>query len=291
MSRIESNDDQRIREMQEAQLRQKVDTEKRMQTERVSKSFNDVMSQRTKADQQKKAEGSGTGKTAERSAAKAKEQHERSDVLPKAGRDLARRADLTKQVLNREVQTRADLQETSRTAETTRKDELYTRTDDDNERIDRDVQRDDVREFQRAEARHEELKVDPDQPREQGRPRDRDTDRRGDGEESPKSAEGVRATEGPRAAQVVKIPAELLAQIASSMHVALDKSGGTEVLVSLKGTMLDGVTLKVSSKKGKVRAIFEGCDKQTRNLIESSRGELMRQLGKRGLELDILRAT
>ena len=30
-------------------------------------------------------------------------------------------------------------------------------------------------------------------------------------------------------------------------------------------------------------------DKQLANLIESSKGELMRQLGKRGLELDILR--
>ena len=40
---------------------------------------------------------------------------------------------------------------------------------------------------------------------------------------------------------------------------------------------------------GKVRCVFEGCDKQLGNLIESSKGELMRQLGKRGLELDILR--
>ncbi|MBI4821030.1 MAG: hypothetical protein HY791_32520 [Deltaproteobacteria bacterium] len=289
MSRIESSDDQRIREMQEAQLRQKVDTEKRLQTEKVSKSFNDVMSQRAKSEQQKRAERSPANK-GEKPKTEVKNQKERTEAAPKANTELARRAELTRQTLVRDTQQRSDLQETNRTNELSRKDELYTRGDDEREVVDREVQRGDVREFQRAEARHEELKVDPDQPREQGRSRERD-ERKHDGDEAQPRSEGVRATEGPRAAQVVKIPTELLAQIADSMHVALDKSGGTEVIVSLKGTMLDGVTLRVSSKKGKVRAVFEGCDKQTKNLIESSRGELMRQLGKRGLELDILRAS
>jgi hypothetical protein len=45
----------------------------------------------------------------------------------------------------------------------------------------------------------------------------------------------------------------------------------------------------VSSKAGKVRCSFEGCERTTRNLIESSKGDLMRALAKKGFELEILR--
>ena len=61
-------------------------------------------------------------------------------------------------------------------------------------------------------------------------------------------------------------------------------------MVQLKGAMFDGVTLKIAIRKGKVRCEFEGCDRLTQNLVESSKGQLMRALAKKGLELDILRA-
>jgi hypothetical protein len=113
----------------------------------------------------------------------------------------------------------------------------------------------------------------------------------GDRDDQAPQAAGIAANkaDGPRAANPTKIPTEILEHIAKSVAVAAAADGKIALAISLKGTMLDGVTVHVTANKGKVRCVFEGCDKQLGNLIESSKGELMRQLGKRGFELDILR--
>ena len=82
----------------------------------------------------------------------------------------------------------------------------------------------------------------------------------------------------------------MIREIAKAIAIAAASDGKSEVMIQLKGPMFEGVTLKVGLRKGKVRCSFDGCDRNTRNLIDASKGELMRALSKKGLELDILRA-
>lgn len=289
MTRIDY-DDQRIREMTEAQAREAADRAKKDQSDKVTKSFNEVMTQRSQRE---------TAKTQARANDKAKqdkagESAQKKNLLPnKQTSKLNQNAALARQAAAQLGKARTGLDEGAKDAEKLRSSDLSKRDVDEKETVDRDVRKDDLREAEVEDRRYFEAKtnVQPDQLE----PIDRDGHQRRDQREGQpeqdNSARGVAATEGPRAAQQVKIPHEVIEHLAKAIKVAVDKGGGVEVQIDLKGTMLDGVTLKVSAKKGKVRCVFENCDRNLGNLIESSKGDLMRHLAKRGLELDILRTS
>lgn len=298
MSRVgESSDDQRIREMQETEYRNRADAEKRSNQERTTKSFQEVMSTRTsreqaqRLEQQRSSQEAGAKQLREGKDAPGQLLQRGAVANPEArpGQALAKHAAMSQAMQGTLSKVRSNLTENARAAETERNSEIVMKSDDERERIGKDVDRERITEAQKADdaaQRPLEAKIDPDADRSH-----KDRDRRGKGEQSdgkPKT-EGVTAAEGPRAPHAVKIPQELIEKIANAVQVAMAADGRTELVISLKGTMLDGVTLKVTARKGKVNCTFEGCDKQLGNLIESSKGELMRQLGKRGLELEILR--
>lgn len=296
MSRIgESSDEQRIREINEAAQRQKVDQEKRADQERVGKAFNQVMAERTKKEsaqtQAKKAGGGASGANAKTASEKqGKEKLDLGRGLPSRSQDLAKRAALSQAASGQMATSRSKDSENVRKAESERVDDLTRTADDEKDRVDKDVRAGDEGELRMQEGRAQRetrIDVDPDGgggAREQRR-QERDEGGSGQRDQAPR----IDAVDGPRAAHAVKLPLELIEKIASQAALALGPEGLKEMVVSLKGTMLDGITLRVSSKRGKVQCSFEGCDKTTRNLIESSKGDLMRQLSKRGLELEILR--
>jgi hypothetical protein len=297
MSRIdEGSDDQRIREMQEAEYRDRTAREKRANQERVGKSFQEVMSDRSSKELAQKAQAmKGAKDEAPKQPQNAKQATQQKGKSPTAGSRpgdrLARQAAVSQAMQGTLSRVRKDLGESARIQETERTSELLAKSDDERERIGKDVEKERVKDAQIEEQQLQrplDAKIDPDEDR-SGQNRDR---RQKDGQDGQKEqrAEGVQRTEGPPPAHHVRIPQELIEKIASSIHTLVGPDGKAELSIALKGTMLDGVTLRVSTKKGKVHCVFEGCDKQLSNLIESSRGELMRQLGKRGLDLEILRA-
>lgn len=101
-----------------------------------------------------------------------------------------------------------------------------------------------------------------------------------------KAAQQPVAVQAPKAAQQVKqIPPELLEKLVSTVYLAVTEKGLKEFQIELKDGPLKGGFLKISADKGKVALSFSGLDPATRNLVESSKGDLMRRLEKKGLSL------
>jgi hypothetical protein len=87
------------------------------------------------------------------------------------------------------------------------------------------------------------------------------------------------------AGPVKQIPPELLEKLVSTVYLAVTEKGLKEFQIELKDGPLKGGFLKISAENGKVALKFSGLDANTKNLIESSKGDLMRRLGKKGLSL------
>ncbi len=300
MSRIGDNSDEsRIREMQEADQRMKVDREKRSEDERIVKSFQEVMTQRTgretarRTAAQTQAEGDAQAALSKRNDPNAADKKKPIVLGNPRSQELQKRAALATQQQSQLHTARSKLADSARALESERNVDLVRKNDDELDSLKRDVDRDVARE-QRIDEQHDlrnnplAIGLDVDEDGRNQQQRSRDGGGKGDEENKPAAVAAAKA-DAPRGAQPTKLPTEILEHIAKSVAVAAAADGKVSMSVSLKGTMLDGVTLHVTANKGKVRCVFENCDKQLGNLIEASKGELMRQLGKRGLELDILR--
>lgn len=296
MARIgDSSDDQRIQEMIEADLRQKKEVEKRGDQERLTRSFQEVMQQRSsKETAQKNASlrESEQAAQAQRKEPQAEANKKKIILNNPRSQELQKRAMLATQQQGQLTKARSELSEAARSLETDRATEIVKRSDDDRERIRGDIDKDRVVD-RGVEERAAVLREGPIVLDEDAQGRGQKQKQRGEGEQSegqPQAAAiGAAKAEATGGAAPTKIPQELIEAIAKQVAIAVAADGRTEIAISLKGSMLEGVTLKVTAKKGKVRCVFEGCDRQLSNLIEASKGDLMRQLGKRGLELDILR--
>ena len=290
MSKVNS-DEQRIQEMNELQLRQQKQLEKRDQEERTTRSFNQVMSERTQREQGRQLAAKQTA--AEEQAAKPRAEAQARvlpERVPKTPREAAARAALFREQDAGQVQRRSAHLAGARESENARTTQMVERSGEEREMLDREVRRDDLKDAQETEERYAASRGEGQDASAVPNPAVQ-RDKGGRGQQSSKddqpAVEEVQskgAAGGPE-----RIPTELLERIVSAIHTATQADGKSEIVVSLQGTMLDGVTLRVAAKKGKIRCVFEGCDKQTKNLIESSKGELMRALARKGLELDILR--
>ena len=285
----ETNTDRRIREMNEQQLRKKVDTEVRVDKGRRENAFTEVMSQKLQKEQpkqnaRKQAEHGTTGdKGAEGRQAKT----QRQVVDPRKMAKLKRQAAMSRLGIATQAKGGKKSLEKTKGQESERVNELDRNNEDDVRRADREGRAEDVREGHKADEKLT-VRADPDAVQGQGQ-QQKQTDAGTGGDQSNQDSAAIASTEGAKGAAGTKLPQEMLEAIAKAVAVAFAKDGKTEMQIALKGPMLEGVTLRVSARKGKVRCIFEGCEKQTRNLIESSKGDLMRALSKKGFDLDILR--
>lgn len=291
MSRVNS-DEQRIQELNEAALQQKKQLEKRDQQERTTKSFNQVMSERTQREQGRQLTEKQVAR--EEQAAKPKADPQQTALpgnVPKTPREAARRAAMFRAEDAGLGQRRTAHVDGAREAEGVRTTKMVERADEEREIKDRDVRKDDLADAQQSDERFFAARAEGQEGKVVLPPVERDKGSRGQQQSQDENGPVAEVkAKGAGGAGPDRIPAELLDRIVSAIHTATQQDGRTEVMVSLQGTMLDGVTLRVAaSKKGKIRCTFEGCDKHTKNLIESSKGELMRALSRKGLELDILR--
>lgn len=290
MSRVNS-DEQRIQELNEAALQQKKQLEKRDQQERTTKSFNQVMSERTQREQGRQLTEKQAAREEQNAKPKTEAQAQQTTAkAPKTPREAARRAAMFRAEDAGLGQRRAAHVDGAREAEGVRTTKMVERADEEREIKDRDVRKDDLADAQQSEEQFFAARSEGQEGKVVLPPVERDKGSRGQQSSQDDAAPAAEIqAKGAGGAGPDRIPAELLDRIVSAIHTATQQDGRTEVVVSLQGTMLDGVTLRVAAKKGKIRCVFEGCDKHTKNLIESSKGELMRALSRKGLELDILR--
>jgi hypothetical protein len=94
------------------------------------------------------------------------------------------------------------------------------------------------------------------------------------------------AASGAQAPREVKqIPPELLEKLVSTVFLAVNQKGLREFQIELKDGVLKGAFLRITADAGKVSLKFSGLDANTKNLVESSKGELMRRLSGKGLQL------
>jgi hypothetical protein len=118
---------------------------------------------------------------------------------------------------------------------------------------------------------------------------ERDGKRREHGSASTGASSATQASPAVQAtttAQPVRqIPPELLEKLVSTVYLAVTEKGLKEFQIELKDGPLKGGFLKISADGGKVVLQFAGLDAQAKNLVESSKGELMRRLVKKGLSL------
>lgn len=98
-----------------------------------------------------------------------------------------------------------------------------------------------------------------------------------------KAAAPAEGAQAPR--EVKQIPPELLEKLVSAVYLGVNQKGLKEFQIELKDGPLKGAFLKISADGGKVALRFEGLGADEKRLLEASKGELMRRLGKKGLSL------
>jgi hypothetical protein len=101
-----------------------------------------------------------------------------------------------------------------------------------------------------------------------------------------KAAQQPQAVQGAKKAHEVKhIPPELLEKLVSTVHLAVTEKGLKEFQIEMKDGPLKGASLKISAENGKIALSFSGLGASEKNLLEASKGDLMRRLEKKGLTL------
>ncbi len=101
-----------------------------------------------------------------------------------------------------------------------------------------------------------------------------------------KAAQQPQAVQGAKKAHEVKqIPPELLEKLVSTVYLAVTEKGLKEFQIEMKDGPLKGASLKISADNGKVALSFSGLGANEKNLLEASKGDLMRRLEKKGLTL------
>lgn len=287
--RVDNSDNQRIKEMQEAQFRKKVDGEKKDQQTRATKSFNEVMSDKSRRQMaQRSAHNQKSTEEAQERGKRVLNQVRSQAKDKKKPAELARRAALARAGNMKLSKKRAMDGQEARVAVDERVEELVSKNEEDVERIDKEVDRDEDLDTKRTEEQQYEHKaenaqpdrVDADGRGNQQQPRERQGEGRDD-----RQPTGVEAAEGARAAHHVKLPPDIIKKIVGRIFQAVSGDGRTSLQLDLKGDGLDGVTMKVASENGRVSCSFEGCSPELKTALRKGKPALMRALSKRGLKL------
>lgn len=100
------------------------------------------------------------------------------------------------------------------------------------------------------------------------------------------------ASKGQAVKKTQQIPAELIEKLVRAVFVGVNAQGMKEFQIDLKDGALAGARMKVTAgKDGRIQLAFEGVDHHTKNLLESSKGELMRRFEDKGLHLGEMKVT
>lgn len=99
----------------------------------------------------------------------------------------------------------------------------------------------------------------------------------------------AKAKEASGSERLRKVANELAQKIVERVRVGTNAMGKMEFQVDLKSDVLSGLSLKVSAHNGKIKAVFQGSDKDVLKMIEEQGEALRSALGARGLTLEDLK--
>lgn len=83
-----------------------------------------------------------------------------------------------------------------------------------------------------------------------------------------------------------KVANELAQKIVERVRVGTNAAGKVEFQIDLRSDVLKGLSVKVSSHQGRIKAVFQGGDRDVMKLIEEQREALTIALKARGLTLE-----
>ncbi|RKH10743.1 flagellar hook-length control protein FliK [Corallococcus praedator] len=86
-----------------------------------------------------------------------------------------------------------------------------------------------------------------------------------------------------------QMASEIAQKIVERVRVGTNALGNAEFQIDLRGDVLNGLSIKVSARNGKISATFSGSDRDTLKLLEEHSEGLRSALGGRGLALEQLR--
>lgn len=289
MSRVrdDNSDNRRIREMNEASLRRKVDNEKKSSDGRVQRSFNEVIKDKTR---KKEADKASKQEATEK---KADDNESVLDRIRKQG-PRSKLAQERRAALNRRLQGQArkkaagDAQEASR-AENARAEELTTKTEGELEHVEMELGRDDELEQVRGEEKQAEVQQAQEGtggPVERADPDGRQKQNQQQGGRQQDRSNEAASVQGARRAQRVVIPQEVLRRLVSAIYKAVSADGRTSMRITLKGGKLEGVQVQINAEGGKVSCEFSNCSKEIKGMLQKGKRALASGLARRGLKLE-----
>jgi hypothetical protein len=86
--------------------------------------------------------------------------------------------------------------------------------------------------------------------------------------------------------EVQKIPEEILKKLVDAIYVGVNEKGLHTFRMDMKDGVLQGGSIEITVDAGKIKLTFGGLEGHTRNMVDASKGDLMRRMEKRGLTLD-----
>ena len=286
----DNSDLQRIREVNQSELRRRTDQAKRSQQARVERSFQQVMADRGRermaqqAHRQSAPTTAGTREPASQRLLAQVRTHGQA-----VNRDQAKKAALSRSLAGGALKSRAKGHRTDAVEAETRADQLLTVGGEEVERVQDHLRDQDVQELRTTEEQQAE--VTKEGPGDEAVDRDgkqRQQQHQGSGADEQASAEGAAAADNAARARPVQIPPALIQQLVNAVFKAVDADGRTQMLVHLRGGPLDGVKLEVRAEDGQVECTFHGCNREMEGLIKGGRQLLAGGLARRGLKLKSL---
>lgn len=99
----------------------------------------------------------------------------------------------------------------------------------------------------------------------------------------------AKAREIPSSERLRKLATEIAQKIVESVRVGTNAAGNSEFQIDLRSDVLSGLSIKLSSQNGKIKAVFSGKDRDVLKMLGEHAGALKEALGKRGLTLEDLK--
>ena len=288
----DNSDLQRIREVNQAELKRRVQQQKRGQQARVEKSFKEVMAERGRekmAQQAQRQAPLNTTANPRDPAAQRLMAQVRSQARAEHG-NLAQKAAMSSSMAGGMVKGRAKGHRTDALQSEARAEQLLTQATDELDHVSETAREDDARDLMSSEEKQAEIQAEArgDDPIQRDGRRQQQHQRDGGGQDDGQKTEGVQASDGPRAAHRVNIPPALIQQIVRAVMKSVGPDGRTEMQIHLRGGPLDGVKLDIKTNDGQVQCTFHGCNREMENLLKGGRKMLADGLSKRGLKLTAL---
>ncbi|MEQ9498450.1 MAG: flagellar hook-length control protein FliK [Deltaproteobacteria bacterium] len=289
MSRVDDNsDNRRIREMNEAAHNKKIRNEKKSAEARGEQTFREVMQKKARTE------------TAQRNQTKEAEKEKGADgesVLdrirkraPKKTVERDRRQALQRSMQGGLLKKKALKAGEDARAEAARGEELKTGADNELERVEKEVRKEDEHETVRSDEKQAEVMQEAraDVPTERADPDGRRQQRQSQGRSGDGRDNNAQAIQNARRAGRPAIPQEVLQRLVSAIYKAVNADGRTSMRITLKGGKLEGVTVDIKSEGGKVSCEFGNCPKELKSMLKKGTSQLAKGLSRRGLKLERL---